>query len=250
MGLIFESEELNRIKSIYYSKGILTEDSIWGVLAKKALSWSSKNADEIAILFKTSEVALAKSIDDIVNAGIKSKNIAPLDDIQKKLMYFFNPSDSPELTGQAVQKTKNMLNGYAKSKGKPSWQSFRDEASGVTPKPQGQAQPKPNDDNVQVRQNPIGGIFGNKFSGNRISNQSFVDTINDIDSTKITNWGGSLASYNKVIARAIKTGDYQYVSNGGFEKFGILKFRDFLKNNIAAVNEVIPETGRWSVTFK
>jgi hypothetical protein len=250
MGLIFESEELDRIKSIYYSKGILTEDSIWGTLLRKALSWASKNEDEIALLFKTSEVALAKSIDDIVNAGIKSKNIVPLDDIQKKLMHAFNPSDSPEGVAQAVQKTKNMLNGYAKSKGRPSWQSFRDEASGVTPKPQGQAQTKPNADHVQVRQNPIGGIFGNKFSGKRISNRSFADTINDIDSSNILNWGGSLDNYNKVIANAIKTGDYKHVSSKGFEKFGITNLRDFLKNNIATVNEVIPETGRWSVTFK
>ena len=56
--------------------------------------------------------------------------------------------------------------------------------------------------------------------------------------------------YNKVIAKAIKTGDYSYVSSGGFEKFGITNFRDFLKNNIEKINEVIPESGRWSVNFK
>ena len=241
MRLIFESEELDRIKSIYYSKGILTEDSIWGTLLRKALSWASKNEDEIALLFKTSEVALAKSIDDIVNAGIKSKNIVPLDDIQKKLMHAFNPSDSPEGVAQAVQKTKNMLNGYAKSKGRPSWQSFRDEASGVS-KPQGAASSA-----------SAGASVPNMFSKQRISNRwyGFTDPkyAEKIDWSKVSN-AKNMDDYNKVIAKAIKTGDYSYVSRGGFEKFGISDFRDYLKNNIAIVNEVIPETGRWSVTFK
>jgi hypothetical protein len=241
MGLIFESEELDRIKSIYYSKGILTEDSIWGVFARKALSWASKNEDEIALLFKTSEVALAKSIDDIVNAGIKSKNIVPLDNIQIKLMHAFNPSDSPEGVSQAVQKTKNMLNGYAKSKGRPSWQSFRDEASGVS-KPQGAASSA-----------SAGASVPNMFSKQRISNRwyGFTDPkyLEKIDWSKVSN-AKNMNDYNKVIAKAIKTGDYSYVSRGGFEKFGISDFRDYLKNNISQVNEVIPETGRWSVTFK
>lgn len=238
--LLFEEEELNRIKSIYYSKGILTEDSIWGSLAKKALSWAAKNEDEIAILFKTSEVALAKSIDDIVNSAIRAKNIAPIDDIQKKLMHFFNPSDSPEGVAQAVQKTKNFLNGYSKSKGKPSWQSFRDEVSG-TPKPQA------------ATSAPAGAGATNMFAKQRVSNRwyGFTDPAyaGKIDWAKISN-AKNMNDYNKVIAKAIKTGDYSYVSRGGFEKFGISDFREYLKNNISQVNEVIPETGRWSVTFK
>jgi hypothetical protein len=104
------------------------------------------------------------------------------------------------------------------------------------------------DDFAQIRQNPVGGIFGNKFSGNRISNKSFGPA--DIDHTKILNWGGGLDNYNKTIATAIKTGDYKHVSSGGFEKFGITNLRDFLKNNIKTINEVDPSTGRWSVIFK
>jgi len=173
-----------------------------------------------------------------------------LDDLQAKLMHFYNPSGQAVGVEAAKKNVVKFLNGYSKSKGKANWKVVRDEVSGAAPKPQAQAQPKPNADYVQVRQNPVGGIFGNKLSGQRISNRSFYDTISNIDSSKIANWGGSIDNYNKVIARAIKTGDYQYISSGGFEKFGITNFRDFLKNNIAKINEVVPETGRWSVNFK
>ena len=52
------------------SKGILlSEETIWGALAKKALSWVGKNEDDIALLFKTTVKTLAKSIDDIVEVA-------------------------------------------------------------------------------------------------------------------------------------------------------------------------------------
>jgi hypothetical protein len=246
--LLNESEK-DRIRLLYESKGIiLSEDNILNSIARKALSWVGKNEDDIAMLFKTSERALAKSLDDIIEIASKRKSTTELDDIQMKLMHIYNPSELAENIPQAQLKMKNFLNGYSKSKGKTKWTEIRDEVSGVTPKPQSQA--KPNPDHVQVRQNPVGAIFGNKLSGNKISNGSFTNVIKDIDPSKITNWGGSIDSYNKVIAKAIKTGNYEGVSRGGFEKFGITDFRNFLKNNIAKINEVVPETGRWSVNFK
>lgn len=231
------------------NKMILSED--WFQIAKKALGWVSKNEDEIATLFKTTEKALLQSMDELVEAAIKSKSISQLDDMQMKLMHFYNPSGLAENVGKAQQQMKNFLNGYSKSKGKMKWSEFRDEVQGVSPKPKSQAQPNP--DNVQVRQKPVGGTFTNKFSTNRISNRSFspeYSWLNDIDASKIKNWGKGIDDYNKTIAKAIETGDYQYISSGGFEKFGIDNFRDFLKNNIKTVNEVNPLTGRWSVTFK
>jgi len=238
---LLNEEEKDNIRFIYESHGIiLNEDSLFGTIARKALAWAGKNEDDIIRLFKTSEVALAKSMDDIVSAAAKAKNIAQLDDLQAKLMHFYNPSGQAAGIDLAKQNTVKFLNAYSKSKGKVNWGEIRKEVLGEAP----QIKPKP-----QAGANPSAGV-ANKFAGNRVSNRTFESAINNIDASKIKNWGGGLDYYNKVIARAIKTGDYQYVSSGGFEKFGIPNFRDYLKNNIAAVNEVVPETGRWSVTFK
>jgi hypothetical protein len=250
---LLNEEEKNDIRTMYESMGIfLNEENIYGTLARKAVAWAGKNEDDIIKLFKTTEVALAKSIDDIVSLATKSKSLTQLDDLQAKLMHFYNPSGQVATVEAAKKNVVKFLNGYSKSKGKTNWKVVRDEVSGTAPKPQApaQASAKPNADYVQVRQNPVGGIFGNKLSGNRISNGSFTNVINDIDPSKITNWGGSIDNYNKIIANAIKTGNYEKVSRGGFEKLGITDFREFLKNNIAKINEVIPESGRWSVNFK
>lgn len=251
---LLNKEEKNDIRLMYESYGIiLNEDNVFGSIARKAVAWAGKNEDDIIKLFKTTEAALAKSIDDIVSVAAKSKSLSQLDDLQAKLMHFYNPSGQATGIEVAKNNTVKFLNGYSRAKGKTNWKVIRDEVSGTTPQPKPQSQAKPNPDHVQVRQNPVGGIFGNKLSGSRISNRSFettTDWYKNIDPSKITNWGGSIDSYNKVIAKAIKTGDYQYVSSGGFEKFGITNFRDFLKNNIVKINEVVPETGRWSVNFK
>lgn len=247
---LLNEEEINDIRTTYESYGIiLNEDNVWGALARKATAWAAKNEDDIIKLFRTTEAALAKSIDDIVNVAAKAKNIAQLDDLQAKLMHFYNPSGQLAGVEAAKKNTVKFLNAYSKSKDKVNWKVIRDEVQGVTP--QVKPQVKPNADFAQVRQNPVGGMFGNKLSGQRISNRSFGgNNLNLIDASKIKNFGGSMDEYNKIIARAIKTGDYQYISSGGFEKMGISNFRDFLKNNIAKINEVVPETGRWSVNFK
>ena len=85
------------------------------------------------------------------------------------------------------------------------------------------------------------------LKGNRISNKSFTD--DKINWNSISN-AKNLEDYNKLIAQAIQTGDYQYISRGGFENFGIDNFRDYLMNNISVVNELDPSIGRWSVNFK
>jgi hypothetical protein len=87
----------------------------------------------------------------------------------------------------------------------------------------------------------------NLLKGKRISNRSFVDS--DIDWTNVSN-SKNMNDYNKLIAQAIQTGDYQYISRSGFERFGIDNFRDHLMNNISTIHELDPSIGRWSVTFK
>ncbi len=97
------------------------------------------------------------------------------------------------------------------------------------------------------------------FSGKRISNRTIDSSLNsdrEINWEYIHNKGNGTtprewaAFYNKMIALAIHTGDYKYISRKGFESFGVDDFRKFLMENIEEVNEVDPETGRWSVNFK
>jgi len=227
--LLNESEK-EQIKLLYESKGILLfEDSIWGALAKKALSWVGKNEDDIALLFKTTEKTLAKSIDDIVEVATKAKSVEQLDDIQMKLMHFYNPSGAAQNIPKAQQQMKNFLNGFAKSKGKQNWTQIKDEVIG------------------KVESSGASSVIRDILKGQRISNNSFVKMKPDF--TNILN-AKNMDDYNKFIARAIKTGNYGEISSKGFEKFGIPNFREYLKNNISKINEVDPLTGRWSVVFK
>jgi hypothetical protein len=57
----------------------------------------------------------------------------------------------------------------------------------------------------------------------------------------------NLNDYNKIIANAIKTGDYSRISRGGFEKYGIPNFREFLMKSIDFDKRMMfsPTTGEW-----
>jgi hypothetical protein len=236
--LLNESEK-EQIKLLYESKGILLfEDTIWGTLAKKALSWIGKNEDDIALLFKTTEKTLAKSIDDIVEVATKAKSVEQLDDIQMKLMHFYNPSGAAQNISKAQQQMKNFLNGFAKSKGKQNWTQIKDEVLG-----------KLESSGASAASNTIKDFM----KGQRVSNRWYVFTNPEyskhIDWSKIAN-AKSMEEYNKLIANALKTKDFSRISRGGFEQFGVPNFREYLMNNISKINELDPSTGRWSVIFK
>lgn len=85
------------------------------------------------------------------------------------------------------------------------------------------------------------------LSGKRISNISFDDS--NINWGNITN-AKNMNDYNKIISNAIQTKDYSRISRGGFEKYGINNFREYLMNNISKINDIDTSTGRWSVNFK
>jgi hypothetical protein len=219
MNVINESNEM-----------ILNEQ--WGQIAKKAVNWVSKNEDEIAILFKTSEKALLQSMDELVGTAIKSKAIQQIDDIQIKLMHFYNPSGIAANIPKAQQQMKNFLNGYSKAKGKSNWQVVRNEVSGT----QKVAQATSN-------------IIKDMLKGQRVSNRWWGWKPENIDFTKFTN-KMSFDELNKAIATAIKTNKWDLVPRSGFEKLGITNFRKYLIDNIKTINELDPSIGRWSVNFK
>jgi hypothetical protein len=239
---IITEEEKNNILKMY-NVNLLNEDifsSFIGALSKFARKAITQSEDDLIRAFRTSEVALSKNIDDIVNLSIKSGKIDDIQTLEAKLIHAFDPSGTnPQM---AQEQTKKFLNSYAKSKGNTGWKDIRSKA-------------QPSQSGSAAQSNTAGASTSavrNMFSGNRISNRSFgADTewSKYIEWDKILN-AKNMDDYNKLIAKAIKTGDYSRISSKGFERFGIVNFRDFLKNNITKVNEVIPETGRWSVVFK
>ena len=159
-----------------------------------------------------------------------------MDDIQVKLMHFYNPSGLRENIPKAQQQMKNFLNGYSKSKGKANWNVFRDEVSGT---------PKVAQSSSQATSQAVKDMM----KGQRVSNRWYGWKPENIDFTKFSN-KMSFDDLNKSIANAIKTNNWNLVPRAGFEKLGISNFREYLKNNIYKINEVDPMTGRWSVIFK
>ena len=218
MKKLLDESEKERIKLLYESKGILlSEETIWGALAKKALSWVGKNEDDIALLFKTTEKTLAKSIDDIVEVASKSKSVEQLDDIQMKLMHFYNPSGAAQNIPKAQQQMKNFLNGFAKSKGKTNWTQIKDEVLG------------------KVKSSGASSVIRDILKGQRVSNNSFVKMKPDF--TNILN-AKNMDDYNKFIASAIKTKDFSKISRGGFEKFGIRNYSTFSEHKSNLIGKI------------
>lgn len=237
---IIENEERERIKFLYESKGvILSEESIWGLIARAGRRLAGQSEDDLVKALKTTEVAIAKSLDDIVSNAMKAKNTTELDDLQKKLMHIYNPSGAAEGVQEAKNLVVKFLNGYSKSKGKKNWKEIRDEVSGV--QPTSSATPKGSTSSS---------FTNNLMSGQRVSNRWYAWKPEYIDFTKFSNPHMTFDELNKNIARAINGGHWTIVPRAGFEKFGITNFREFLQNNISKVNDLDIHTGRWSVTFK
>jgi hypothetical protein len=225
---ILENKEKERIIKLYELKGIVINESI-GPLIRSALKLASKNEDDIAMLFKSTEKAAASLIDDIV----KTKKISEFETLQMQLMHAFNPSGLAENIPQAQQKVRNILNGYAKYRGMGNW----------------------NDVKRSI------GLLPNLLLGKRISNRTFLDSYSNytlIDFTQMSTIK-NIETFNTVMANAVKTNRFDILPRGGFEKMGIkatdyngLGFRGFIKDQLsrgAKVNEVDPTTGRWSITF-
>jgi hypothetical protein len=187
----------------------------------------TRNLDDAIKLLKN-DPKITAYIDSVVKIAKENKSHTPIEDLYNKLVHYFDPSGLDKQ--MAVQKAENLLAGYAKTKNKPSIWSVVD------------------DNTIKQNTNVIKPLF----SGKRISNRTLSDPsgIKYINTNVIANWGGSVDNYNKVIANAIQSKDFRYISRGGFEKFGIVDFREYLKSNIAEIIEINPSIGRWSVIFK
>ena len=245
---ILETEDRERITKLYESKGLILNEQL-GALIRKVIGWAGKNEDDIATLFKTSERVLATTIDDIVSAAVKSKSVTQLDDLQIKLMHAFNPSGQVPNMVNAQNQVKNVLNGYAKSKGNNNWTEIKNSVMSGGPKPNA----------GQSAGASTAAASANKMAGQRVSNRWVSWTPENIDFSKMTTVK-NIDELNRAIAQALKTGNWNYIPRAGFDKLGVKAtdfngegFRGFIKDQLltkgAKINEVIPEQGRWSVTF-
>jgi hypothetical protein len=264
--MILENIKKEEIKKLYESHGIFLLQEGIGEFFRKISGIALKNEDDIFRAFKTNADGFGLSfIDDIVTKSTSTKNLQDIEILQRQLMHAFNPSGRSENVPSAMEKTKKILNGYAKSKGKNNFQEIKDEIVGKINKNQtgqqqygGQSnQQYKNNDDAKFYEKQKGTITGTSwFSGERISNRTIDSIMSEIDWSKITNKGNGKTSqefaayYNIIIAKAIKAKDFYFISRGGFEELGISNFREFLQNNISQIVEVIPESGRWSVVFK
>jgi hypothetical protein len=74
----------------------------------------------------------------------------------------------------------------------------------------------------------------------------------NIDFSKITN-AKTVDELNNLIAKALKSGDYSMISRGGFEKFGVSNFREFLQKSLnlekRMTASVSPGNGTWVYNF-
>ena len=218
---LLNEEEKNSIRTLYESVGIiLNEDSIIGTLARKALAWAGKNEDDIVKLFKTTELATAKLIDDIVGLATKSKSLTQLDDLQAKLMHFYNPSGQIAGVEAAKKNVVKFLNGYSKSKGKANWNEIRNEAVEKV-----------------FMTNPPRSQWHWPFSGRDLSDDLFEagSFVNKINYKAIPNWKG-FDDLKSAIGTALKTRNFESLPIRGFENFGITNFRDFIKYNTEKFN--------------
>jgi hypothetical protein len=80
--------------------------------------------------------------------------------------------------------------------------------------------------------------------GEVINSSSFVDSA--VDWSKVTN-AKNMLEYNKLIANALKTGDFSLISRSGFEKYGIDNFREFLQRGVNKEKNIMfdPPSGKW-----
>jgi hypothetical protein len=193
--MILENIKKEEIKKLYKSHGIFLLQEGIGEFFRKISGIALKNEDDIFRAFKTNADGFGLSfIDDIVTKSTSTKNLQDIEILQRQLMHAFNPSGRSENVPSAMEKTKKILNGYAKSKGKNNFQEIKDEIVGKINKNQtgqqqygGQSnQQYKNNDDAKFYEKQKGTITGTSwFSGKRISNRTIDSIITKIDETKL-----------------------------------------------------------------
>jgi hypothetical protein len=128
--MLLENIEKEEIKKLYESHGIFLLKEGIGDFFKKLFKIGVNSEDDIARAFKTNApefAGLGVYINNSISKSINANNLDDIVKLQKQLMQHFNPSGNPANVELAIEKTKQTLNGYAKSKGKNNFQEIKDE---------------------------------------------------------------------------------------------------------------------------
>jgi hypothetical protein len=100
---------------------------------------------------------------------------------------------------------------------------------------------------------PISGVGAVGLAGAKLSNFAPGTLVHSTSfKDDMINWvnvsfAKNLNDYNKMIATALQTGNFQSISRGGFEKYGIPNFREFLMKSVNKDKKIMisPSTGQW-----
>ena len=117
-----KSEIKNVIKSIVNEQSLLNEFSPLGTLASAIRKFKNLSSTEEAISILKSMPHIVKIIDDMCR---ESKNISGFETLEKQILHFFNPSDSPENTKITKENMVRFLNAYARIKGFKLWPDLK-----------------------------------------------------------------------------------------------------------------------------
>lgn len=260
-----------------------------GKLAARARKLPNIESINDAIVALKNEAEMLETFDEIYKNASKRKNISELETLEARLIHMFAPSSVQDEVNLARVRAFRILNGYAILREFESWDELKTIAhnGGRKKSPLRPPEPKrtePKRPEPTEKQNKyyspeyeeLANYYReilrrkkeqeareankprNLFSKRHISDRVLTDEEWSkflfgkkipIDWSKIK-FAKTPEEYNKIIANAIDSADYKYISKGGFENFGVEDFQELLRNKIVTVNDLNPETGRWLVLFK
>jgi hypothetical protein len=254
---LIDNDEYVRIQNLYESYGInLISEDIGQIARDIRKAGFIKDVETAKSVLKDMK-NLVSYMDEIINAAKKIKSITSLDDIVVKLIHIYNPGQLPEKFAEAKTQVINLLNGYSQTKGFQNYARLKDdvvkaESSAKSASGEGQGFTKNSQQSSSYSKsadNVLKDIFK---SGNNISSDILKKYSQYIDWSKVTN-AKNIDDYNIWIAKAIQNPEnLKYISSGGFEKFGIDNFRDFLNRggDFSARQYANTQNGAWYFKVK
>ena len=253
---LIDDNEYIRIQNLYESYGInLLSEDIGQIARDIKKAGYIKDIETAKTVLKTME-SFVKYMDEILISAKKIKSVSSLDDIVAKLIHIYNPSGLAENMGEAKKQVIYLLNAYSQTKRFENFARLKDdvvraESSAKSASGEGQAFNRSSNQGSTYATNADNILKDIFKSGKNISSEELKNYSQYIDWTKITN-AKNINDYNVLISKAISNPEnLKYISSGGFEKFGIPNFRDFLNKNQDFSARIYSDTkGFWYFKIK